>query len=204
MRRGLKSGRINRSVAARHPATKNAAGARLLSLVGIGGVGKSAPVAPLFGCAGRACARFTGIVAFMTGDDGEGGSGVAMGDGDAGVGGHGDGRRDARHDLEGHARLAERFGLLAAAREHEGVPALQTHDRPPTAPVLDEEGGTAPVQVAPITIQIPKDDLDKARAQGWGYELTLLMRKGRQKVAVGVRDDLGGTSSYVSGGILVR
>jgi len=70
--------------------------------------------------------------------------------------------------------------------------------------VLDEEGGTAPVQVAPITIQIPTADIDRARAQGWGYELTLLMRKGRQKVAVGLRDDLGGTSSFVSGGILVR
>lgn len=70
--------------------------------------------------------------------------------------------------------------------------------------VLDEEGGTSPVQVAPITIQIPTADLDKAKAQGWGYELTLLMRQGRQKVAVGLRDDLGGTSSFVSGGILVR
>jgi len=70
--------------------------------------------------------------------------------------------------------------------------------------VLDEEGGTSPVQVAPITIQIPSADLDKAKAQGWGYELTLLMRQGRQKVAVGLRDDLGGTSSFVSGGILVR
>lgn len=70
--------------------------------------------------------------------------------------------------------------------------------------VLDEEGGTSPVQVAPITIQIPMADLDKAKAQGWGYELTLLMRQGRQKVAVGLRDDLGGTSSFVSGGVLVR
>jgi hypothetical protein len=70
--------------------------------------------------------------------------------------------------------------------------------------VLDEEGGTSPVQVAPITIQIPSADLDRAKAQGWGYELTLLMRQGRQKVAVGLRDDLGGTSSFVSGGILVR
>jgi hypothetical protein len=70
--------------------------------------------------------------------------------------------------------------------------------------VLDEEGGTAPVQVAPITIQIPAADVERARTQGWGYELTLLMRRGRQKVAVGLRDDLGGTSSFVSGGILVR
>ena len=70
--------------------------------------------------------------------------------------------------------------------------------------VLDEEGGTSPVQVAPITIQIPSPISTRRSAQGWGYELTLLMRDGRQKVAVGLRDDLGGTSSFVSGGILVR
>ncbi|HET9768932.1 MAG TPA: VWA domain-containing protein [Thermoanaerobaculia bacterium] len=70
--------------------------------------------------------------------------------------------------------------------------------------VLDEQGGTAPVQVAPITIQIPTAEVDEARSKGWGYNLTLLMRRGRQKVAVGLRDDLGGTSSFVSGGILVR
>jgi len=70
--------------------------------------------------------------------------------------------------------------------------------------VLDDEGGLSPVQVAPITITIPAADIASAREKGWGYEVTLLMRRGRQKVAVGVRDDLGGTSSYVSGGILVQ
>jgi VWFA-related protein len=70
--------------------------------------------------------------------------------------------------------------------------------------VLDDEGGVSPVQVAPITIQIPTVDLETAKAKGWGYDVTLLMRRGPQKVAIGVRDDLGGTSSYVSGGIVVR
>lgn len=70
--------------------------------------------------------------------------------------------------------------------------------------VLDEEGGTSPVQVVPITIQIPAAEVEAALKQGWGYDVTLLMRQGRQKVAVGVRDDLGGASSYVTGGIVVR
>lgn len=70
--------------------------------------------------------------------------------------------------------------------------------------VLDDEGGLSPVQVTPITIQIPNGDLESARQKGWGYDITLLMRQGRQKVAVGVRDDLGGVSSFVSGGIFVR
>ena len=70
--------------------------------------------------------------------------------------------------------------------------------------VLDEEGGTSPVQVLPIVIQIPTAEVEAALKQGWGYDVQLLMRQGRQKVAVGVRDDLGGASSYVTGGIVVR
>ncbi|HEV8630633.1 MAG TPA: VWA domain-containing protein [Thermoanaerobaculia bacterium] len=69
--------------------------------------------------------------------------------------------------------------------------------------VMDDQGGISPVQVAPISIKIPTAHLAQAREKGWGYDVTLLMREGRQKVAVGLRDDLGGVSSYVSGGILV-
>ena len=54
---------------------------------------------------------------------------VAVRDRDAGVGGRGDARGHARHDLEAHARLGQRLGLLAAAAEHERVAALQAHHR---------------------------------------------------------------------------
>jgi VWFA-related protein len=70
--------------------------------------------------------------------------------------------------------------------------------------VLDDEGNLSDVQVAPITIQVPTADWENAKTKGWGYDITLVMRTGPQKVAVGLRDDLGGTSSYVSGGIVVR
>ena len=52
---------------------------------------------------------------------------VAVGDRDARVGGCGDAGGHAGHDLERHARLGERLGLLAAAAEHERVAALQAH-----------------------------------------------------------------------------
>jgi len=70
--------------------------------------------------------------------------------------------------------------------------------------VMDEESRLSPVQAVPIHIQIPVADIEAAKLQGWGYDVTLLMRRGNQRVAVGVRDELGGTSSYVSSGISVR
>ena len=64
---------------------------------------------------------------------------VAHRDRDAGVGGGGDGRRDAGHDLEGHAGREQGAGLLAAAGEHERIAALEAHDllAPPAA--LDQQ-----------------------------------------------------------------
>ena len=51
-----------------------------------------------------------------------------MGDGDAGVGGGGDARGDAGDDLELDPGRAQRFALLAAATEDEGVAALEADD----------------------------------------------------------------------------
>jgi VWFA-related protein len=68
----------------------------------------------------------------------------------------------------------------------------------------DERGDMSPVQNVPLPIQIPAGDLEKARQQGFGYEVSLLMRSGQHRVAVGVRDDLGAVSSYVTGVVLVR
>ena len=45
----------------------------------------------------------------------------------------------ARHDLERHARGAQRLGLLAAAAEHERVAALEPHDPLAGLPELDQQ-----------------------------------------------------------------
>jgi hypothetical protein len=47
-----------------------------------------------------------------------------VGDRDPGVGGRRDAGGDARDDLELDSRRRQRFGLLAAAAEHERVAAL--------------------------------------------------------------------------------
>jgi hypothetical protein len=61
-----------------------------------------------------------------------------MGDRDPRVGGRRDTRRHPRHDLEAHAGLGQRFGLLAAAAEHERVAALQPDHALPGLPQLHQ------------------------------------------------------------------
>lgn len=67
----------------------------------------------------------------------------------------------------------------------------------------DSEGGLSPVQNAPLPIRIPAADIEQARQSAWGYDLTLLMRPGHHRVAVGLRDELGGVSSFAAGTLFV-
>lgn len=66
---------------------------------------------------------------------------------------------------------------------------------------MDAEGGVAPVQEVPVPIDIPQAQFEEARTKFYQYEMKLLMRTGRQVVAVGVRDDIGATSGFVSRGV---
>lgn len=63
--------------------------------------------------------------------------------------------------------------------------------------VVDEDGLLSPVEQTPVPIAIPNADIEVARTKFYVYEAQLLMRKGGQRVAVGVRDDLAGQTSYV-------
>jgi VWFA-related protein len=63
--------------------------------------------------------------------------------------------------------------------------------------VADGEGNLSPVEVTPVPIEIPAGDLERARAQYYVYEAELMVRPGDQLIAVGVRDDLAGESSFV-------
>ncbi|MEL7061535.1 MAG: VWA domain-containing protein [Acidobacteriota bacterium] len=62
----------------------------------------------------------------------------------------------------------------------------------------DLEGGLAEVQEVPVPIDIPTAEIDIARTKLYEYRLTLLMRGGRQTVAVGVRDEIGAAASFVT------
>lgn len=64
---------------------------------------------------------------------------------------------------------------------------------------MDAQGRTSPVERNPIPISIPADKVEQAKSEYYTYEARLLMRSGEQRVAVGVRDDLGATESFVQG-----
>jgi VWFA-related protein len=62
----------------------------------------------------------------------------------------------------------------------------------------DPDGNTSDVQQVPLPISIPEADHDAAVKKNYVYTVSLLMRGGEQKVAVGIRDDLAAQDSYVS------
>jgi VWFA-related protein len=66
---------------------------------------------------------------------------------------------------------------------------------------LDNDGDSSPVQQVVVPISIPSDEIETARGQYYRYTLPLLMRPGPHKVAVGVRDELGGAESFVTGSV---
>ena len=68
---------------------------------------------------------------------------------------------------------------------------------------MDSGGGTSDVQQAPVPISIPKAEVATAQGKQFVYSITLLMRGGEQRVAVGVRDDVAAQASFVSRGVIV-
>ncbi len=63
---------------------------------------------------------------------------------------------------------------------------------------LDEKGRMADVQEIPVDIRIPNQEIESARQQTYSYQVDLQMRRGSQRIAVGVRDELGAVESFVS------
>jgi VWFA-related protein len=86
------------------------------------------------------------------------------------------------------------------------VPQLEQHEARLRVFIAasDSEGGVSPVQNAPLPIRIPSADIDVARQKHWAYDVTLMMRPGPHRVAVGLRDELGGVSSFVTATVMVR
>ncbi|MEM7350939.1 MAG: VWA domain-containing protein [Acidobacteriota bacterium] len=67
----------------------------------------------------------------------------------------------------------------------------------------DSEGGLAPVQDVPVPIDIPQNEFERAQEQFYEYSMTLLMREGRQVVAVGVRDEIGAVNGFATRGVQI-
>ena len=66
---------------------------------------------------------------------------------------------------------------------------------------LDEEGDASPVQQVMVPISIPNDEVERARGQLYRYSLPLVMRGGTHRVAVGLRDELGGEEVFITGSV---
>jgi VWFA-related protein len=67
-----------------------------------------------------------------------------------------------------------------------------------------DEHGTSPIQQVPVPISIPADEIDHARQQDYVYSITLLLRSGEQKVAVGVRDDLAAETAFITRRVVLQ
>lgn len=63
---------------------------------------------------------------------------------------------------------------------------------------LDDKGRMADVQEIPLDIRVPSQHLESARQQVYSYQVDLQMRRGSQRIAIGVRDELGAVESFVS------
>ncbi|MDX1740647.1 MAG: VWA domain-containing protein, partial [Rhodothermales bacterium] len=63
---------------------------------------------------------------------------------------------------------------------------------------MDFEERQSLVQTRPVTIEIPADEIDYARTQNYHYRVILKLRPGEHRIAIGVRDEIGATKSFVS------
>lgn len=63
---------------------------------------------------------------------------------------------------------------------------------------LDEQGAMSEVQDTYLGINIPSDSVAEARQEYWLFNHQLLMGSGRQKLAIGVRDELGGAEAFIN------
>jgi len=68
---------------------------------------------------------------------------------------------------------------------------------------IDPDGRTSEVQQVPVPINVPAAEVSKLGGKHFLYTLSLLMRSGDQKVAIGMRDDVGALESYVTGELMV-
>jgi len=64
---------------------------------------------------------------------------------------------------------------------------------------LDERGDVSDVQKTDLPVQVAADEIDQLDGKDFVYTVTLLMRSGSQKVAVGIRDEIAANNSFVTG-----
>jgi VWFA-related protein len=65
----------------------------------------------------------------------------------------------------------------------------------------DRDDNTAPVQELPVPIVIQEKDFERAMSANYQLQHTLVLSSGQQLVAIGMRDELGSTTSFIVKGI---
>ncbi len=68
---------------------------------------------------------------------------------------------------------------------------------------IDEEGRLVSIDDQPWPIEVPDDQLERALGMTFAHQVTLTMRPGKHRIAVGVRDELGGEEAVVTREILL-
>lgn len=63
--------------------------------------------------------------------------------------------------------------------------------------VVDERGDSTPVHQVPIPIHIKEERWEAVRTAMYPYEIPLTMAPGQQRMAIGVRDEIGAAESFV-------
>ena len=66
-----------------------------------------------------------------------------------------------------------------------------------------QDGGSSPVRQVAVPLDIPRKEVLRALGQFYLYTLTLNMSPGEQRVALGVRDEIASTTSFLSRAVTV-
>ena len=83
------------------------------------------------------------------------------------------------------------LSLLPQTTEHKGKVSI-------IIAVKDEQGGLAEMERREYPVEIPHDQFLSALQQNAEFIMGLLMRQGTQRIAVGVRDELGNVDSTMT------
>lgn len=70
--------------------------------------------------------------------------------------------------------------------------------------IRDGDGRTSPIREAPVVVEVPEAELDAARDSSYRYEVGLSFASGEQTVALGLHDESGQESSFVTHTIQVE
>jgi hypothetical protein len=64
--------------------------------------------------------------------------------------------------------------------------------------VQDEKGGVSPFQRIALPISIPEERFQEALKAHAGYQVDLVMRKGKHRISVGIRDNIANVGTTVN------